>query len=128
MSVICRDSLAVLLNIQSGKSKIRPDILTEILMAICNIYNIGCSVEFMWVPAHAGIQAKAADKAAKKAIEKHHVEVNITLRTNEICSVIHKGILQSWQKSRDGDHKGRHICTIHGLQKMFLERGRMRLS
>lgn len=45
--LICSDSLAALQTIQSCKSKIRPDILSEIMIVICNIHKIGCSMEFM---------------------------------------------------------------------------------
>uniref|UniRef100_A0A667ZNI8 RNase H type-1 domain-containing protein n=1 Tax=Myripristis murdjan TaxID=586833 RepID=A0A667ZNI8_9TELE len=67
VTVICSDSISALQSIENRKSKARPDILTEIFLAIIRIQKLGGTVGFMWVPAHAGIQGnEAADQLAKE--------------------------------------------------------------
>ncbi len=53
--IICSDSLAVLESIHSLETN-RTDILTEIMIRLYSLRQVGIIIRFMWVPAHVGIQ------------------------------------------------------------------------
>ena len=56
--VVCSDSAAALGGL-SGDSRVRPDLILELRMALHRIERAGGSVGLMWVPAHVGVEAVA---------------------------------------------------------------------
>ncbi len=53
---ICSDSFSVLNSLISGKSDSRQDILIEILQNLYRICHLRLSADFLWVPAHVGVE------------------------------------------------------------------------
>ncbi len=53
-AIICSDSIAVFMSLQSWQSN-RKYILSEIMITLYSIKQIGVITWFIWVPAHVGI-------------------------------------------------------------------------
>lgn len=111
--VICSDSSSVLHCLKVCSSNARPDLIMEILLTLNNLYNVGCEVSFLWVPAHFGIIGnEVADKIAKKHLNKDSVSVHISPGRTELRSKLMEGVFQAWQHQWDGDSKGRLLYSI----------------
>lgn len=54
--VVCSDLAAVLMALQGGGSRVRPDLISELATVLYKINMAGCSVGFLWVPAHVGVE------------------------------------------------------------------------
>lgn len=112
--VICSDSMSALMVLEGGEgAKARPDIVSEILMVVYRLERQGCSVGFLWVPAHVGVEGnEVADAMAKEALEQQCVGVRIALGQFEGRSLIKDFILGKWQEEWDKDIRGRHYHQI----------------
>ncbi|KAI2650690.1 Gag-Pol polyprotein [Labeo rohita] len=97
--IVCSDSYSALNSLSSGTSASRQDILFEILQNIYRINHMGVSVEFVWIPAHVGIEGnEEVDKLAKTALRKEEVEIEIPLCKSEIKSIIKAAVIRLWQE------------------------------
>jgi ribonuclease HI len=111
--VVCSDSYSALNSLKSGSSASRQDILYEILLNIYRINQMGVSVEFVWIPAHVGIEGnEEVDKLAKTALKKEGVEIDIPLCKSEIKSIVKAAIIRLWQEDWNKESKGRHLFNI----------------
>lgn len=121
-SIICTDSLSVLLTINSRTNENRVDIFVEIFECLFRLNILGIEVRFMWVPAHRGIEGnEMADYYAKQAIKLETVIEN-PFSIKEVKSIIKKQIMNEWQEKWVKGKKGRHLFNI---QK---EVGKMKLK
>uniref|UniRef100_A0A8C2HUK7 Uncharacterized protein n=1 Tax=Cyprinus carpio TaxID=7962 RepID=A0A8C2HUK7_CYPCA len=112
-SVVCSDSSSSLASIQYSHSESRPDILIEIQQTLYRIQMMGLTVNFLWVPAHIGIQGnEMADKAAKEAIKNNGINLSVSISKNEIKSIIKERLKVRWQKQWDMEKKGRWFYRI----------------
>lgn len=112
-SIICSDSTSALLCLDIKKSETRQDIIIEILQLLQNLEQKNKIVEFVWVPAHSGVEGnEAADRLAKTVMAKERIEMKIRYSRAELKSVIKKGIHKKWQISWDNEQKGRHLYAI----------------
>jgi ribonuclease HI len=67
--VICSDSCAVLMSLQSFISRSRQDLIYEVLQTHGRIRQMGIQIIFTWVPAHVGVEGnEAVDVLAKQAL------------------------------------------------------------
>ncbi len=81
--IICSDSMAILGSLQSLETN-RTDILTEIMIRLYSLRQVGIIIRFMWVPAHVGIQGnEEADKIAKESLKMKEPNINISLSGSE---------------------------------------------
>ena len=112
-AIICSDSAAALMALQGGRSQVRPDLVCELLTALYRINQTGIRVEFMWVPAHVGVEGnEAADVAAKEALSREEVDVGIALGISEYRSMIKEELTRRWQSEWEGETRGRFYYNI----------------
>jgi len=86
--LVCVDSRSVLYALRGGCSKIRPDIVLEILYTIHCIKTLGIGVVFSWVPSHCGIYWNdICDRLAKEGAENSESSVylnNLLMSSHEL--------------------------------------------
>ena len=110
-SIICTDSMSVLQSFEGTSS--RDDLILEIKYLLANIRNLGIIVQFCWVPAHIGIKGnEMADKIAKKALEKEHIDIKVPLGKGEAKSIIKNETMQKWQDEWESDPKARQYHKV----------------
>ncbi|XP_026126102.1 uncharacterized protein LOC113107658 isoform X1 [Carassius auratus] len=110
--IICSDSMAVLLSLQSLETN-RTDILTEIMIKLYGLRQIRIIITFMWVPAHVGIQGnEEADKIAKESIKMKEPNIKIALSRSEGKHLISEACNRKWQTEWDSCHTGRHYYKV----------------
>uniref|UniRef100_A0A3B5R9A6 Reverse transcriptase domain-containing protein n=1 Tax=Xiphophorus maculatus TaxID=8083 RepID=A0A3B5R9A6_XIPMA len=110
--IIASDSQAALLSIKSGKSS-RLDLILRIYQLLVHLHNNKCLVQFVWIPAHVGIEGnEEVDILAKQALKSDIVHLNIPLSKNEGKSIIQKEIIKIWQELWDNHDNGRQLYTI----------------
>ena len=91
----------------------RDDLILEIKYLLANIRNLGIIVQFWWVPAHIGIKGnEMADKIAKKALEKEHIDIKVPLGKGEAKSIIKNETMQKWQDEWESDPKARQYHKV----------------
>lgn len=101
--VVCSDSAAVLLFLESGSSRARPDLMYEVLYALHRVERGGSDVGFLWVPAHVGIMGiEGADQVAKEALKRDTVDVAIALSRYEHRSSIKMTVCTGTMKGEEG--------------------------
>jgi len=111
--VICSDSYSALKSILSGKSESRQDILIEVLQSLYRICQLRIIAEFLWVPAHVGVEGnEEVDKIVKPALKHANVNIHITLSKSKIKGLIKVAVRKMWQKRWNKGNKGRHLYNI----------------
>ena len=84
--LICSDSLSSLTSLNTGKSKNRPNLLTEVREQITLIKT---EVKFLWVPSHIGVPGNVrVDELANDATGKADIELNIRLEKQEANALV----------------------------------------
>ncbi len=115
--IICSDSLAVLGSIHSLETN-RTDILTEIMIRLYSLRQVGIIIRFMWVPAHVGIQGnEEADKIAKESLKMKEPNINISLSRSEGKHYILETCNKKWQTVWNSCHTGRHYYKVQKIIK-----------
>lgn len=110
--VICSDSMAVLLSLQSLETN-RTDILTEIMIRLYGLRQMRIIIQFMWIPAHVGIQGnKEADKIAKESIKMKEPNINIAISRSEGNHFTSEACNRKWQTDWDSCLTGRHYYKV----------------
>ena len=67
--VICSDSCAGLMSLQSFRSHSRQDLLYEMVQTHGRIRQMGIQIRFTWDPAHGGVERnEAVDVLGKEAL------------------------------------------------------------
>ncbi len=111
--VICSDSTAALMALQGGRSRLRPDLICELQPALYRAELVGSRLGFLWVPAHVGVEGnEAVDVAAKEALGREEVDVNVTMGISEYYRIIKEEIARRWQKKWEGEKRGRFYYNI----------------
>nr|XP_054599040.1 uncharacterized protein LOC129163898 [Nothobranchius furzeri]XP_054599041.1 uncharacterized protein LOC129163898 [Nothobranchius furzeri]XP_054599042.1 uncharacterized protein LOC129163898 [Nothobranchius furzeri] len=106
-SIICSDSMFVLMSIKEMSADKRSDILYEIFECLFRLMKTNSEVRFMWVPAHSGVEGnEIADYYAKQSTKLDTMM--------EVKSVIRQQILDEWQEQWIRDMKGRHLYKLKG--------------
>ena len=112
--VICVDSSSVLKSLQSFRSKCREDLLYHVLQTHSNLIQMGIEMQFMWVPAHVGIEGnEEVDVLAKKALLNNDIQLNISISKSEAKSIIWKKVVAEWQQSWEEEERGRQYFRFH---------------
>ncbi len=66
--------MAALTSLLSGKSEARQDLVFEVLLNLFRIRQLRIEVNFIWVPAHGGVDGnEEVDLLAKKAL--NHTQI-----------------------------------------------------
>lgn len=111
--VICSDSMSSLTSILSGNSTCRQDLLNKIHQFVFLLTQQNLFVQFLWVPAHKGVEGnEKADYLAKEAIKADAVELEVPLNNSELRTVIKENVNKLWQERWDTDKKGRHLYQL----------------
>lgn len=98
--LICSDSSSVLACLRSFHSNSRQDVLYEVLQSVTGIANQKGQVQFLWVPAHAGVRGnERVDELAKRALKKGNLEMQISISKAEVKCLI-------WEKTTKCGRKG----------------------
>lgn len=114
-AVIASDSQAALLSIQTGKS-CRLDLLYRIHDILFQLHSRDVCVQFVWVPAHVGVDGnEEADILAKQAMKSVIVNIAVPLSKNEAKSIIRDKVIGMWQEQWDDGDTGRHLYNIQQL-------------
>ena len=73
------------MHLEAGRGAGLPDKVGEVLMMVCKLERKGCSVGFLWVPAHVGIWVnEAAERAAKASLSRDRVDVQVSFERMEM--------------------------------------------
>lgn len=111
--VVCSDSLSALQSIQSGESKCRQDLILEISQALFRLHMQTILVQFLWVPAHVGVDGnETADKAAKQCLKQHGCDLDVPLSKAEARVVVKHHVRTLWQTNWEQELRGRHLFAI----------------
>ncbi len=74
--VIYSDSSAALASLKHRSSRWGQDILLKISLSLYRIIEVGVDVQFLWIPAHMGIQGnETIDILAKNRLKTSHAVV-----------------------------------------------------
>ncbi len=104
---MCSDSSAALASLTHASSNCRQDILCDILVTLYTIIRLGINDQFLWVPAHVGIQGhETVGHLADNGLKANQVGM-IPINKTEIKSFILSKIRKQWQTLWDRDSKGR---------------------
>jgi len=104
--------MSVLESLQSLETK-RTDILTEIMIKLYSLRQVGIIIRFMWVPAHVGVQGnEEADKIAKESLKMEEPNINISISRAEGKHLILEACYRKWQTLWDSCHTGRHYYKV----------------
>lgn len=110
---MCSDSATALMALKGGRSGSRTDLIIEIMIALHRIEKLGSTVGFVWVPPHVGVQGnEGADSAAKRALNRKEVAVQVQYGKAEYKSLNQQEIARSWQKEWEQGSKGRFYFSI----------------
>ena len=108
--IICSDSAAALQAIKTGKSKARPDLVTDILEVLYRIVDTG--VTLCWVPGHAGVEGnEKVDSLAKESLDRE-IEIQLPLGRVELRGIIKENLMREWQAGWESEVKGRHYHLV----------------
>ena len=87
--VTCSNSCAVLMSLQSFRSRSRHDLLYEVLQTHGRIRQMGIQIRFTWVHVHVGVEGnEATDIMAKQALSSGNVDVVVLMIDAEVKSLI----------------------------------------
>ena len=82
--VICSDSCAALMNLNSFLSQSRQDLLYEVLQCLYRVKQMGIFVMFLWVPAHVGVEGnEEVDIIAKQELKHPNGETELSISKTE---------------------------------------------
>ncbi|KAL2077914.1 hypothetical protein ACEWY4_025599 [Coilia grayii] len=115
---IKQPSLSVLLTLQErkqpdGTSSCRQDLLNYINQLLFELTQQGLFIQFVWVPAHRGVEGnEAADKLAKDATTATDVHLVIPLSRSEVKVLIKNNVSKLWQKEWNKEQRGRHLYQV----------------
>jgi hypothetical protein len=110
--LIITDSLSSIQGLEADEDCSRPDIATEIRVAVTSLQNLGCIVKLAWIPAHKGIPGNEnADKEANKGRRSQN-HINTGLGPSEAKSVLRQIVKKGWRGRWDLSEKGRSAYTI----------------
>lgn len=137
--LICSDSLSVLHCLKVLSSNARPDLISDILLLLYDLYKRGCYISFLWVPAHMGVEGnELVDHCAKESLESNEVSLLVRPGRTELRSRLMEKVFQSWQLQWDKEVKGRHLyaiqpsisthCTVSGVRSQQVVLTRLRLG
>ena len=60
---------------------------------------MGLNIILVWIPAHIGIKGnELADKFAKAAIKRNHIDIKVPLSKKEMKTTIKYKMKERWQK------------------------------
>ena len=108
--LICSDSAAALQAIETGKSKARPDIVSEIREVLYRVKD--CEITFCWVPGHAGVEGnERVDILAKESLDRE-MENHLPLGRVELRGMIKEALMRAWQAGWESETKGRHFHLL----------------
>ena len=112
--VVLSDSSSILKSLQSFRSKCREDLMYQVLQLYSQLSQMGVEIQFMWVPAHVGIEGnESVDMLAKEALVNEDVELDIHISKAEAKSIVWGRVVAEWQQSWDEEQKGRHYYQFH---------------
>jgi len=93
--VIFSDSKSALESIKSEKSKLRPNLLLDIMDTITKLNS---KIILVWIPAHVGLSGnEVADQLAKSALQHSKIDLNIKFEARELYSMVDNYVLKCWQ-------------------------------
>lgn len=88
---------------------------TKFIELIFVIHQQGKVIQFVWVPAHRGVNSnEKAHKLAKEATKNEEVRLNIPLSCADVKVLVKCSVNKIWQADWDKKRKGR---LVDNLQK-----------
>ena len=110
-SVIFTDSLSSIQTLEC-ESETSP-VSQEIKYCMYQLWCQGVPITISWVPSHVGIIGnEMADKLAKEALSKEHVDLNVLPVYSDLYRVVEENILGEWQCAWNSSSKGRFYHKI----------------
>ena len=108
--VILTDSLNSLHEIENVSSD---NIVQEIMFKIANLYYMGITVSFVWIPSHCDIYGnEMVDSLAKAALKREYVDIFVKKSYSEIRAMIGRYYNAIWQSQWDASDRGRHLYIV----------------
>ena len=109
--VICSDSCAVLMSLQSFSSCSRQYLLSKVLQTHGRNRQISIQIRLTWVPAHVGGEGnEAVDVLVKPALSSVDVVVSMSHAVSK--SLMWTVKAQRWQEQWNRDTMGRHLFQV----------------
>ncbi|XP_057691989.1 uncharacterized protein LOC130915851 [Corythoichthys intestinalis] len=126
LAVIASDSWSALTSILTMKSS-RLDLVFELHRLMYEAQKGGLRVEFVWVPAHVGIEGnEVVDILAKQSLRALGIERQGVLSRAEGKSIIGGYIQKRWQEYWEAQETGRHFFSIQSQVGVGRRLGRSR--
>jgi len=92
---IFSDSKSALESIKSEHSKLRPNLLLEIMELLTKL---DTKVALVWIPAHVNLGGnEVADQLAKAALLHKNIDLNIKFEARELYNMVENYVVKAWQ-------------------------------
>ena len=93
--VILTDSLSSLYEIENVSND---NVVQEIIFQVANLYYMGISVSFLWIPSHCNIYGnEVADSLAKTALKRDYIDIHVKKSYSEVRAIIGRYYNVIWQ-------------------------------
>jgi ribonuclease HI len=110
---IFSDSLSSLQSIENERSKARNDLVQVVIKEHNAVYELGVTIQLVWVPSHIGLPGnEKADMAAKNGLSLQPPHPNYNIGHRECNSIIRSYINKQWQEQWSSTPKGRWLFHL----------------
>jgi len=107
---IFTDSLSMIDNLASSRSRSRPNLLSDMIDIL---HYINSQISVVWVPSHIGITSnQRADRLANMGSKRPHIDIDVGFELQEMYGRIDACINKLWQQAWNNKTTGRHFYNV----------------